>query len=43
MPLFYNDALISTSNSEQKEQTKKEKYAFYCNVSQIHISSFLAQ
>ena len=27
---------ISTSNSEQKEQTNKEKYVFYCNVSQIH-------
>ena len=24
------------SNSEQKEQTNKEKYVFYCSVSQIH-------
>ena len=31
---FYN-GVISTSNSEQKEQTNKEKYVFYCNVSQI--------
>ena len=27
-----------TSNSEQKEQTNKEKYVFYCSVSQIHIN-----
>ena len=26
------------SNSEQKEQTNKEKYAFYYSVSQIHIN-----
>ena len=25
-------------NSEQKEQTNKEKYVFYCSVSQIHIN-----
>ena len=29
---------ISTSNSEQKEQTNREKYVFYCSVSQIHIN-----
>ena len=29
---------ICTSNSEQKEQTNKEKYIFYCSVSQIHIN-----
>ena len=29
---FYTDGFISTSsNSEQKEQTNKEKYVFYCN------------
>ena len=32
-----NDGLIFTSNSEQKEQTNKEKYSFYHSVSQIHI------
>ena len=32
------DGFISTSNSEQKEQTNREKYAFYCSVSQIHIN-----
>ena len=26
------------SNSEQKEQPNKEKYVFYCSVSQIHIN-----
>ena len=31
-------ALISTSNSEQKEQTNGEKNVFYCSVSQIHIN-----
>ena len=35
---FYNDGFISTSNSEQKEQTIREKYVFYCSVSQIHIN-----
>ena len=35
---FYNDCFISTSNSEQKQQTNKEKYVFYCSVSQIHIN-----
>ena len=35
---FYNDGFISTSNSEQKEQTNREKYVFYCSVSQIHIN-----
>ena len=35
---FYNDCFISTSNSEQKEQTNREKYVFYCSVSQIHIN-----
>ena len=25
------------SNSEQEEQTNREKYVFYCSVSQIHI------
>ena len=34
---FYNDGFISTSNSEQEEQTNREKYVFYCSVSQIHI------
>ena len=29
--------IISTSNSEQKEHLNKEKYVFYCSVSQIHI------
>ena len=28
-----------TSKSEQKEQTNREKYAFYCSVTQIHINS----
>ena len=42
---FYNDGFISTSrlvyclvNSEQEEQTTREKYVFYCSVSQIHIN-----
>ena len=35
---FYNDDFISTSNIEQKEQTNREKYVFYCSVSQIHIN-----
>ena len=35
---FYNDGFISSSNSEQEEQTNKEKYVFYCSVSQIHIN-----
>ena len=35
---FYNDGFISTNNSEQKEQTNKQKYVFYCSVSQIHIN-----
>ena len=35
---LYNDGFISTSNSEQKEQTNREKYVFYCSVSQIHIN-----
>ena len=35
---FYNDGFISTRNSEQKEQTYREKYVFYCSVSQIHIN-----
>ena len=35
---FHNDGFISTSNSEQKEQTNREKYVFYCSVSQIHIN-----
>ena len=37
---FYNvnDGIISTRNSEQKEQTNREKYVFYCSVSQIHIN-----
>ena len=34
---FYNNGFISTSNSEQEEQTNREKYVFYCSVSQIHI------
>ena len=31
---------ISTSNvkSEQKEQPDREKYVFYCSVSQMHIN-----
>ena len=29
---FYNDGFISTSNSEQKEQTNREKYVFYCSL-----------
>ena len=32
------DGFISTSNSEWKEQTNKEKYVFYCRVSKIHIN-----
>ena len=36
---FYNDGFISTRNSEQKEQTNREKYVFYCSVSQIHINA----
>ena len=35
---FYNDGFISTSNSEQKEQTNRKKYVFYYSVSQIHIN-----
>ena len=35
---FYNDGFISTSNSEQKEQTNREKYVFYCSVSQLHVN-----
>ena len=35
---FYNDGFISTRKSEQKEQTNREKYFFYCSVSQIHIN-----
>ena len=35
---FYNDGFLSTSNSEQEEQTNREKYVFYCSVSQIHIN-----
>ena len=31
-------ASLTTSDSEQKEQTNKEKYAFYSSVSQIHIN-----
>ena len=27
-----------STNSEQKEQTNKEKYVFYCSVWQIHIN-----
>ena len=34
---FFDDGLISISNSEQKEQTNIEKYVFYCSVSEIHI------
>ena len=30
---FYNNGFISTSNSEQEEQTNREKYVFYCSVS----------
>ena len=33
-----NDGFISISNSEQEEQTNREKYDFYCSVSQIHIN-----
>ena len=35
---IYNDGFISTSNSEREEQTNREKYVFYCAVSQIHIN-----
>ena len=35
---FYNNGFISTSNSGQEEQTSREKYVFYCSVSQIHIN-----
>ena len=35
---FYNDGFISTSNREQKEQTNRDNYVFYCSVSQIHIN-----
>ena len=35
---FYKDGFISTRNSEHKEQTNREKYDFYCSVSQIHIN-----
>ena len=35
---FYNDVFTSTSNSEQEEQTNREKYVFYCSVSQIHMN-----
>ena len=34
---FYNDGFISTSKSEQEEQTYREKYVFYCSVLQIHM------
>ena len=30
---FYNDGFISPSNNEKEEQTNREKYVFYCNVS----------
>ena len=33
-----NDGFISTSNSEQEEQTNRENYDFYSIVSQIHIN-----
>ena len=33
-----SDGFISTSNSEQNEQTNRENYVFYCSVSQIHIN-----
>ena len=32
-----DDGFISTSNSEQKEQTNREKYIFYWSISQICI------
>ena len=35
---FYNNGFISISNSEQEEQTNREKYVFYFSVSQIHIN-----
>ena len=35
---FHNDGFISTSDSEQEEQTDRGKYVFYCSVSQIHIN-----
>ena len=35
---FYNDGFISTSNSEQKEQTNREKYVFCCSVTNSHQS-----
>ena len=36
--LFCNNGFIFTSNSEHEEQTNREKYVFYCSVSQIHIN-----
>ena len=35
---FYNSGFISTRNSEQKEQRNREKYVFYCSVSQIYMN-----
>ena len=36
---FYNNGFISTSNSEQEEQTNREKYVFYCSITNSHKSS----
>ena len=38
MASFLPVAVLILGNSEQKEQTNKEKYVFYCSVSQIHIN-----
>ena len=37
-PLRRTAKSIFQDNSEQKEQRNKEKYVFYCSVSQIHIN-----
>ena len=35
---FIISRMISISNIEKKEQTNREKYVFYCCVSQFHIN-----
>ena len=37
-PRTIDKSAINTGNSEEKEQTNKEIYIFYCSVSQIHIN-----
>ena len=38
---FFNSTIMASFlpvNSEQEELTNREKYVFYCSVSQIHIN-----